>query len=181
MTVLQTTQKLSKLRIVTTQCRLIGVSMEMTKIRSFAFSMSLFAALILAACTQGAKLQPTSPADQTQIEKSFALLTDIPIPSNATLDVERSLILGDLDRWTGRIILNVGQSPPGTFALYQSQMSNFGWEPIMSVQAEVSVLSFTRAERAATIQIKKRTLGGSTVSITVAPRQSGSSVKPSSS
>lgn len=127
----------------------------------------------LAACTQGTKLQPTATSDQSAVEKSFALLTDIPIPPNASLDVERSLILGDLDRWTGRIILNVGQAATQTFALYQSQMTNFGWEPIMSVQAEVSVLSFTRGERAATVQIEGRTLGGSTVSVTVAPRQSG--------
>jgi hypothetical protein len=41
----------------------------------------------------------------------------------------------------------------------------------MSVQAGVSVLTFTRGERAATIQIENNTLRGSTVSITVAPRQ----------
>jgi len=129
--------------------------------------------LALVACSQGAPLQPTTPADQTGVEKSFSLLTDIPIPPNASLDVERSLILGDLDRWTGRIILNVGQPATRTFALYQTQMPNFGWEPVMSVQAEVSVLSFTRGERAATVQIEDRTLGGSTVAVTVAPRQSG--------
>jgi len=134
---------------------------------------ALAALLALTACTQGAKLQPTSPGDKSQVEKSFSLLTDIPIPPDSTLDVERSLILGDLDRWTGRIILNVGQGATKTFALYQTQMPNFGWEPIMSVQAEVSVLSFTRGERAATVQIEGRTLGGSTVAITVAPRHSG--------
>jgi hypothetical protein len=155
--------------------------MARTKIHHPLLWLSLATALVLTACTQGAKLQPTSPADQTQIEKSFSLLTDIPIPQNATLDVERSLILGDLDRWTGRIILNVGQNAPQTFALYQGQMTNFGWEPIMSVQAEVSVLSFTRGQRAATVQIENRTLGGSTVSVTVAPRQSGGSANPSAS
>ena len=134
--------------------------------------LALASALVLGACSQGAPLQPTSSAP-SGIEKSFSLLTDIPIPPNATLDVERSLILGDLDRWTGRIILNVGQGAPQTFALYQTEMTNFGWEPIMSVQAEVSVLSFARGERAATVQIENRTLGGSTVSVTVAPRQSG--------
>ncbi len=135
---------------------------------------ALAAALVaLAACSQGAPLQPTTTADQTGVEKSFSLLTDVPIPPNASLDVERSLILGDLDRWTGRIILNVGQPATQTFALYQTQMPNFGWEPVMSVQAEVSVLSFTRGERAATVQIEDRTLGGSTVAVTVAPRQSG--------
>ncbi|MBO6784748.1 MAG: hypothetical protein JJ899_15955 [Alphaproteobacteria bacterium] len=136
------------------------------------FAVLLASALALAACSQGARLAPTTTAGPSQVEKDFALLTDIPIPRNATLDVERSLILGDLDRWTGRVILNVGQSPTKVFALYQGEMASFGWEPIMSVQADVSVLSFTRGERAATVQIEDRTLGGSTVSVTVAPRQS---------
>jgi hypothetical protein len=135
--------------------------------------------LALAACFQGVPLQSSMPSDQsggwdqTGVEKSFSLLTDILIPPNASLDVERSLILGDLDRWTGRIILNVGQPATRTFALYQTQMLNFGWEPVMSVQAKVSVLSFTRGERAATIQIEDRTPSGSKVAVTVAPRQSG--------
>jgi len=135
----------------------------------------MFAALFaLAACSQGTKLQPTSSGDgKSGIEQNFSLLTDIPIPPDSSLNVERSLILGDLDRWTGRIVLNVGQGATPTFALYQTQMPNFGWSPIMSVQAEISVLSFTRGERAATVQIESRTLGGSIATITVAPRQSG--------
>lgn len=134
----------------------------------------LFAALFaLAACVHGAKLQPTSSDEgKSGVEKSFSLLTDIPIPPESALNVERSLILGDLDRWTGRIVLNVGKDAPPTFAVYQTQMPNFGWSPIMSVQAEISVLSFTRGERAATVQIEGRTLGGSIATITVAPRQS---------
>ena len=136
--------------------------------------LAVAAALLLAACAQGAKLQPTqASADKgdSAIEQNFSLLTDIPIPPDSSLDTERSLILGDLDRWTGRIVLNVGLDATPTFALYQTQMPNFGWEPIMSVQADVSVLSFTRGERAATVQIESRTLGGSTTTITVAPRR----------
>ncbi|HCP01205.1 MAG TPA: hypothetical protein DIT35_06910 [Rhodospirillaceae bacterium] len=135
----------------------------------------LVTALALTSCTQGTKLQPTATKGddgQAGIEKSFSLLTDIPVPPDSTLNVDRSLILGDLDRWAGRIVLDVGQGVTQTFALYQTQMSNFGWVPVMSVQADISVLSFTRGERAATIQIEKRTLGGSTTTITVAPRQS---------
>lgn len=146
-------------------------------LRNFTLPTLAAAALLaMAACTQGTKLQPTSSGNaegESGIEKNFALLTDIPIPPDSTLDVDRSLILGDLDRWTGRIVLNVGQGPTPTFALYQTQMPNFGWDPIMSVQAGISVLSFTRGERAATVQIESRTLGGSTTTITVAPRQSG--------
>src|SRR3546814_20125042 len=81
--------------------------------------LPLAAAVLLAACTQGASLQPTTTGGDG-VEKSFALLTDIPIPPSSTLDVEKSLVLGDLDRWTGRTILNFGQPPPAPFAPSQN-------------------------------------------------------------
>ena len=126
---------------------------------------------VLTACNQSEALQPTTSASDGETSQSFALLTDIPIPPGADLDVEKSLVLGDLDRWTGRVILDVDQSATKAFGLYQTEMPNFGWSPVMSVQAGVSVLTFTRGERAATIQIENNTIRGSTVSITVAPRQ----------
>jgi len=127
--------------------------------------------MVLTACSHSEALQPTTSASDSETGRNFALLTDIPIPPGAGLDVEKSLVLGDLDRWTGRIILDVDQSSTKAFALYQTEMPNFGWQPVMSVQAGVSVFTFVRGERAATIQIENRTLRGSTVSITVAPRQ----------
>lgn len=127
--------------------------------------------VVLAACSQSEALQPTTSTSDSETARSFALLTDIPIPPGSDLDIEKSLVLGDLDRWTGRIFLDVDQSASRAFMLYQREMPNFGWQPVMSVQAGVSVLTFTRSERAATIQIENNTLRGSTVSITVAPRQ----------
>lgn len=127
--------------------------------------------MIFTACSRNEALQPTIGASGNETARSFALLADIPIPPGAELDIEKSLVLGDLDRWTGRVILDVDQSSTKAFALYQAEMPNFGWQPVMSVQAGVSVLTFTRSERAATIQIENRTLRGSSVSITVAPRQ----------
>jgi len=133
--------------------------------------LSIVFLVVLTACNQSEALQPTTSASDSEAERSFALLTDIPIPPGADLDVERSIVLGDLDRWTGRIILDVDQSASKAFGLYQAEMPNFGWLPVMSVQAGVSVLTFTRGERAATIQIENNTIRGRTVSITVAPRQ----------
>lgn len=139
---------------------------------TFLRQAGLLAVMVLTACSQGEALQPTTSASSSDPAKSFALLTDIPIPPGADLDVEKSLVLGDLDHWTGRIILGLDESSTKAFSLYQSEMPNFGWMPVMSVQAGVSVLTFTRGDRAATVQIEGNTLRGSTVSITVAPRQS---------
>ncbi len=103
----------------------------------------------------------------------FRPVTDIPIPEDASLDNERSLILSSRDQWTGRIVMKVGQSPNKAYAFYQREMAAFRWEPVMSVQSEISVLTFTRDDRAATIQVQPRTIGGALVIVTVAPRQEG--------
>ncbi len=134
--------------------------------------------MVLTACNQSEVLLPTTGASDNETAKSFALLADVPIPPGAELDVEKSLVLGNLNSWTGRVILDVSVSATKAFALYQAEMPNFGWQPIMSVQTVVSVLTFTRSEQAATVQIENRTLRGSTVSITVAPRQTNMGPPP---
>ncbi len=124
----------------------------------------------LIGCASGPQLPATVTLAEGSVEATFEPIADIPIPAGSRLDVERSLILGVLDRWTGRVVLNIGLSVGKAFALYQQQMPTFGWQPIASAQAEVSFLTFTRGDRVATVQIERRTLGGSTVTVTVAPR-----------
>ena len=102
--------------------------------------LSMAAALLLAACSRGTVLPANSngAADQPA---NFQLVTDIPIPAGATMDNERSLILSDRDRWTGRVVMTLGNSANEVTAFYQAQMPNFGWQPMMSVTAETSVLT----------------------------------------
>lgn len=134
--------------------------------------LCLAAALGLAACSRGTDLPPASSAAQGDQPANFQLVTDIPIPSGATMDNDRSLILSDRDRWTGRVVMRLYNSANEVTAFYQQQMPNFGWQPMMSVIAETSVLTYVRGDRAATVQVERRTVYGSVVSVTVAPRQS---------
>lgn len=125
-------------------------------------------ALGLAACAPepvGAK-----PAAQQATARG---ISDVPMPSGADQVVDESLVLGSLDRWTGRLVLSSSLSAADAFAFYRDRMPNFGWEPLASIQSDVSVLSFARAERVATIQIERRdfVFGGSRIAITMAPRQ----------
>lgn len=139
---------------------------------SFSRLFALTATLLLASCGGGVSLGTTTQGTGGEAAGNFQLITDIPVPSGAKLDAERSLILGTADRWTGRVALKFGLSGGEAFAMFQQEMPNFGWQAIMSVQGEVSVLSFVRGERAATVQIQPATLWGSVATITVAPRQS---------
>ena len=135
---------------------------------------ALSGVLLLSACAGGDMAIPaTSRSISAENTPEFRPVTDIPIPEDARLDTERSLILSSRDQWTGRIVMKVSQSPGKAFAFYQREMPAFRWTPVMSVQSETSVLAFTREDRAATVQIQNRNNSGPLVIVTIAPRQAG--------
>lgn len=130
--------------------------------------------LLLSACASGDMAIPATARSIDAVNApEFRPVTDIPIPEDARLDTERSLILSSRDQWTGRIVLKVSQPAGKAFAFYQREMPAFRWTPVMSVQSETSVLAFTRENRAATVQIQERNMGGALVIVTIAPRQTG--------
>ncbi|MGD9535729.1 MAG: hypothetical protein AB7P52_03070 [Alphaproteobacteria bacterium] len=149
----------------------------MMSIRSALSVLSVLALLgllgFLSACAP--EPVPSSSASGGAAATTTAVrgISDVPMPSGADQVVDDSLVLGSLDRWTGRLVLETGLSPVSAFAFYRDRMPNYGWEPLASIQTDVSVLSFSRGERIATIQIESRSLlfGGSRVAITMAPRQ----------
>lgn len=143
---------------------------RMTSIALRAAVLSL-SALLLAGCGSSTSLPHTQAGDPKQ-PLDFQLLTDVPIPSGATMDNERSLILGDRDRWTGRVVMKLWKSASEATNFYQQQMPAFGWEPIMAATSGISVMSYVRGDRAATVQVEG-TMMGSAVSVTVGPRASG--------
>lgn len=140
-------------------------------------AVCILAAGILAGCTQTADLQASraSPSGGDGTPTSLAQFTDIPIPDGASMNLERSLIFGSDDGWIGRLVFTTSLGVQEAFAFYGREMPGFGWQEITRVRAEVSIMSYTRGARAATIQIGRPTLGGAEVILTVSPaaRQMG--------
>ena len=115
---------------------------------------------------------PPAPEGAEGVAQTFQPITDVPIPEGARLDTDRSLVLGGGDHWTGRLVIAISDSAAEAFGRYARDMPRFGWQHITSVQAEVSILTFARELRVATIQIEGKTLGGSTVTMVMSPRAS---------
>jgi len=108
---------------------------------------------------------------EADLQATFQPITDVPIPPGTTLDAQNSLILGTGDQWTGRLVLKLTQSHSEAFALYTTQMPQFGWKAIASIQSETSLLTFVRGNRATTIEIiEGRAIRGCLVRITMAPQ-----------
>lgn len=129
---------------------------------------------LLAACAETAELKATRASTAAGGETaSLAQFSDIPIPAGAKMNVERSLILGTRAEWIGRLVFATSLSAQEAFTFFGREMTAFGWQEITRVRARISVLSFTRGDRAATIQISSSTLGGTEVDLTVSPVHRG--------
>ena len=133
----------------------------------------------LAACGSLTGSSPSSPGSGSTSSTSgsgthgkvgFAQFSDIAVPSGATMDVDRTLVLGARDAWIGRLALSTPDNSTETYDFFLREMPKFGWQEITTVRSEVSVLTYARGNRIATVQIMPRTLGGAKVDITVSPR-----------
>jgi hypothetical protein len=132
------------------------------------------AALLMGAgCSNGnapSSTSGTSTGNSPRTAVGFAQFPDIAVPAGAKMDVDRSLVLGARDNWIGRLAMSATGSTSEAYDFFLREMPKFGWQEITSVRSEVSVLTYKRGDRVATVQIRKKTLGGSAVDITVSPR-----------
>lgn len=133
----------------------------------------LAAALVLAGCVGNPPVTgPATPEGRPAVEASNSLpIADVPIPANAKLDPEATLIMGAQDRWLGRLAIRTEQPPTQAYNHFLNGMPGFGWTLVTAVQGRISSLTFLRGERVASIIIEPASLGGVAVAITVSPKQ----------
>lgn len=122
----------------------------------------------LAACTSSPLSPSSAHSDGAQAAPAFSQFSDIPIPAKASMDVDQSLLLGRSEDWVGRLVYTTGGNAGAVYDLYKSDMPGFGWQEITSVRASISVQTWQRADRVATVQIRETTFGVETI-VTVAP------------
>ncbi len=109
--------------------------------------------------TEGAP--PEAPARQ--------LAGDMPLPSGTTVRAQDTLVMGTGNRWTGRISLAVAGEPQNAFTFFRDSLPAAGWALNSSSFSRLSVLTFTKGDRVATVQILAANFGGNQVNIIVTP------------
>ena len=100
------------------------------------------------------------------------LFNQMPLPKDARISPDKSLILGEGDNWAGRIELSSSMEPLGASAFFVTEYPKNGWQLISSTKARLSILVFTSSTRTLTLEI---TEGGplaarSMIVMTVAPK-----------
>lgn len=153
-------------------------------VRPAAAFIALVAGLSLAGCAsqpatkagQGAADSTTGTSTAAAVEQAKVLqITDIPLPRDAKVNGDASLVIGTNDRWLGRVVLRTGMNAVETYNHFFLGMPRSGWNLLSAVQGKVSILTYTSGERVATVQVEGGAIGGGAgVTIVVSPRQSDS-------
>ena len=124
--------------------------------RFLRFVPLLIASLALASCAHSISSgQPGAAGTPT-----FGQFTDVPIPDGARMDSSHTLLVGTADNWVGRLVFNVRfGSAPDLFDFYKSSLPKYQWQEISSTRSDISIMTWQRGGRVATIQIEETTFG----------------------
>ena len=108
--------------------------------------------------------------DSKKIES--LLFNQMPLPKDARISPERSMILGEGDNWAGRIEINTNMVVLEASTYFTSEYPKFNWTLISSTKSKSAILVFTNTSRTLTIELSEggalsaRTL----IIMTVAPK-----------
>lgn len=134
-------------------------------------AMALLAAALFAA---GCGSLPGSSTSR-EIADPAKYLPDLPLPQGTRIDLERTLILGGTPDWTGRVagVASLGEEELITH--FREQLGKTGWRLVTIARSKASLLTFTNATRAATIEIEPAggLGGGSAFTVVVSPQLAG--------
>ena len=134
--------------------------------------LSLITFFVISGCATTDNLGDLSKRfdDIKKIETLF--FNQMPLPRDARISPEKSLILGEGDNWAGSIELSSSMESLEASAFFVREYPKYNWQLISSTKAKLSILVFTSSTRTLTLEI---TEGGplaakSMIVMTVAPK-----------
>lgn len=91
---------------------------------------------------------------------------DIAVPANTILDIKRSVIIGEGQNWTGKLLASTELSETEAANHVLRQMQSKGWQLLSSVHAGKSTYFFSNQQKVMLIEVAKKgmlSLGGADV------------------
>ena len=134
--------------------------------------LAVFPIIFLVACATTDNLSDLSKRFDEIKKIETLLFNQMPLPKDARISPDKSLILGEGDNWAGRIELSSSMEPLEASAFFITEYPKHGWQLISSTKAKLSILVFTSSTRTLTLEIIE---GGplaakSMIVMTVAPK-----------
>ena len=134
--------------------------------------LSLIVFLLITGCASTDNLGDLSKRFDDIKKIDTLLFNQMPLPKDARISPEKSLILGEGDNWAGRIELSSSMESLEASTFFTTEYPKHGWQLISSTKAKLSILVFTGNTRTLTIEITEGGLlaAKSMIVMTVAPK-----------
>ena len=113
----------------------------------FIFSLSLYG------CVSTDNLGDLSKRFNEIKKIETLMFNQMPLPKDARISPDKSLILGEGDNWAGRIELSSTMEPLEASAFFITEYPKYGWQLVSSTKAKLSILVFTSSTRTLTFEI----------------------------
>ena len=120
------------------------------------------AGLSLGACAQKESVKASTMASTTG--DLAPIVAGTALPAGYKVDLDRTIILGAPDKWTGRLSYTTSTGADEVFDFLHKEMANFGWTEATAMRSDLSLLTFISAatNRTATVSISRGSMLGST-------------------
>jgi hypothetical protein len=139
-----------------------------TLIRAISIATIAAAGLVSGCASNYGSVPPSDGVGSASAAPAARVADDFPIPAGSVIETEQTLVLGEGANWTGRLVLNLGGDAQSAFVFFRDQGKAFGWQLIAASYGKVSLLTFTKAQRSATVYIED-SFRGATATVTVSP------------
>lgn len=146
--------------------------------------VALLACLPLACAGAGPSgAQTTAPSaasngDTTLVPPNVFTVPQIPVPPDAQIALEDTVIVGADESWTGQVVMTAPYRVVQVTQFFRQEMPKYGWVETAIVRSRRVAISFTRDDRVAIVRIAPKGGGvfgagdGSTeIDVIVSPAQ----------
>jgi len=103
------------------------------------------------------------------IKNYLSTITDIPLPSNSEIDLEKTVVVGKQDNWMGRLTLVDKNSIDEIFSFFINEMPKFDFKERSSIRSAESSLIFQNNKKTIFIKISKLNYRKNYIEITSTP------------
>ena len=146
--------------------------MHVLILRYFLRLISFLSILFLVGCATSDNLGDLNKRFEEIKKIETLIFNQMPLPRDAKILADKSLILGEGDNWAGRIEISSSMEPLESSAFFSTEYPKRGWVLVSSTKSKMSILVFASITRTLTLEI---TEGGplsakSIITMTVAPK-----------
>ena len=147
----------------------------MEKIQIKPLIILLICCLFLINCSTSIKTSKDKNSNVKKLDKiqennaQLSQITDIPIPEDSIIDLEKTLIVGEKSDWMGRVSLISKKKVDDIYNFFLNEMIKFSYEKKSSTKSDTSTLIFENNKKAIFIKISELNLRKTYIEITATP------------